>query len=405
MTQSVFDLDSSAENAVLPAPAPWSAVAAIGVGAFALVTAEFLPVGLLPQIAADLGISQGQAGLVITIPGIVAACSAFLTISLVRNFDRRHVLWLLLSLLVVSNVLVACADGLFVLLFGRVLLGIAVGGFWTIGVSLGARLRPDAVGRATSIVFSGVTLGTVLGVPAGTLLGGEFGWRLAFLASTALGAMVLIALVLLLPSIRPERYSGISQLPTVLRLPKVQVGLVAVIFIFIGHFAAYTYVTPFLNQISAVDAGQLSLALLGYGVAGIFGNLLCGWCVERDVRRAVLGTSLLLGCSILLLVCVGQHPFAAAAAVTMWGVGFGMLPIAIQSWIFSSAPDRLETAAALFVALGQMTMGAGALIGGLAIDHYGVMSPLVFGAASTLCGAFWIWARFPGLKGVHGDEP
>ncbi|MFC6335573.1 MFS transporter [Pseudomonas sp. CCM 7891] len=395
MTQQLVGVDSSAGAAALSAPAPWSAVAAIGVGAFALVTAEFLPVGLLPQIANDLAISEGRAGLVITIPGIVAACSAFLTISLARTFDRRHVLWVLLGLLVVSNVLVATANELYVLLLGRILLGIAVGGFWTIGVSLGPRLRPDAVGRATSIVFSGVTLGTVVGVPAGTLLGGAFGWRVAFAVSAVLGAMVVIALMLLLPSIRPERYSGVSQLPPVLRLPKVQVGLVAVVFIFTGQFAAYTYVTPYLNQISGIESGQLSLFLLGYGVAGIFGNVLCGWCVERDVRQAVLSTSLLLGCSMLLLVSMGQYPLVAGAAMVAWGLGFGMLPIAIQSWIFSAAPDRLETAAALFVSTGQLTMGAGALVGGLAIDRYGVVSPIWFGAVGALGGALWIWARFP----------
>lgn len=194
--------------------------------------------GLLPQIASDLAISEGRTGLVITIPGIVAACSAFLTISLARTFDQRHVLWVLLSLLVVSNVLVATASDLSLLLLGRVLLGIAVGGFWTIGVALGPRLRPDAVGRATSIVFSGVTLSTVLGVPAGTLLGGAVGWRAAFAVSAALGLLVVIALMWLLPKIPPERYSGVSHVPMVLRIPKVQVGLVAVVFIFTGQFAA-----------------------------------------------------------------------------------------------------------------------------------------------------------------------
>lgn len=395
MTQQSIEADFTAGGAELAAPAPWSAVVAIGVGAFALVTAEFLPVGLLPQIASDLAISEGRTGLVITIPGMVAAFSAFLTISLARTLDRRHVLWFLLGLLVVSNILVATANELPTLLLGRVLLGIAVGGFWTIGVALGPRLRPDAAGRATSIVFSGVTLGTVIGVPFGTFLGGAFGWRMAFIISAALGSLVVLALIMLLPKIPPERYSGMSHVPAVLRLRKVQVGLVAVFFIFTGQFAAYTYVTPYLNQVSGIESVQLSLLLLGYGVAGVFGNLLCGWFVERDVRKAVLITSLTLGCSMLLLVWMGEYAWVAGAAVVTWGLGFGMLPIAIQSWIFSAAPERLETAAALFVAIAQLTMGAGALLGGMAIDHYGVTSPLWLGAVAALVGALWIWACFP----------
>lgn len=394
MTQHVFEADPSLPLTLHQTPAPWSAVAAIGVGAFALVTAEFLPVGLLPQIANDLAISEGRAGLVITIPGIVAACSAFMTISLARTFDRRYVLLVLLSLLVISNLLVATSTEMYMLLSGRVLLGIAVGGFWTIGVALGPRLRPDAVGRATSIVFSGVTLGTVLGVPIGTLVGGAFGWRTAFAASAVLGCLVVIALMLLLPRIRPEPLSGASQLPVVLRIPKVQMGLVAVVLIFTGQFAAYTYITPFLNQSTGIEPAQLSLLLLGYGVAGVFGNVLCGWCVERDVRLAVRSTALLLGCSMLLLVG-SNHPLVAITAVVSWGLGFGMLPIAIQSWIFSAAPERLETAAALFVSVGQLAMGAGALLGGIAIDQYGVASALWLGAAGVLAGGAWIWMRSP----------
>lgn len=174
-------------------PASWSAVVAIGVGASTLVTTEFLPVGLLPQIAQDLAVSEGQASLMVTAPGIVAAGAALLTISVGKRIQRQHALLVLLSLLVISNAMVACANSLGVLLAARMLLGVAVGGFWTIGVSLGPRLRPDAIGRATSVIFSGVTVGTVAGVPAGTLLGRLLGWRLAFAAFAALVLLVVVA--------------------------------------------------------------------------------------------------------------------------------------------------------------------------------------------------------------------
>ncbi|MDQ0122052.1 putative MFS family arabinose efflux permease [Pseudomonas lini] len=393
MTQTVL-VDSNTTSALTPAPAPWSAVAAIGIGAFALVTAEFLPVGLLPQIANDLAITQGQAGLMITIPGVVAACSALLTIGLTNAFDRSHVLWVLLSLLVVSNSLIACANGLPLLLLGRVVLGVAVGGFWTIGVSLGARLRPDAVGKATSIVFSGVTLGTVAGVPAGTMLGALFGWRMSFAVSAVLAALLVLALVRLLPAIRPEPSSGLTHVPSVLKIPNVQLGLVAVALIFTGQFCAYTYFAAYLGEVSGVEPSALSALLLTYGIAGILGNLFCGWWVGRNLRLAVLSTSLVLGCSMLLLAAIGKNPAAVTLAVVMWGFGFGMLPIAIQSWIFNAAPNHLESAAALFVSMGQLFMGAGALVGGITVDNYGLTSAVWVGAAGTLCGSLWIIARF-----------
>ena len=376
-------------------PASWNAIAALSAGAFALITAEFLPVGLLPQIASDLAISEGQAGLMVTMPGVAAACSAILTISVAKAVDRRFVLWFFLGLMVVSNVLVACASGLHTLLAGRLFLGVAVGGFWTIGVSLGPRLRPGDAGRAKSIIFSGVTLGTVAGVPAGTLLGGLLGWRVAFAVSAGLALLIALALVRLLPVIPPERSSGISQVPVVLRLPKVRVGLIAVVFIFVGQFAAYTYVSPFLAQVSDMGAPQLSGVLLAYGVAGIFGNLFCGWLVGRDVRRAVLGTALLIGGSLLLLLLTRESRLATVAGMVAWGFAFGMLPIAIQSWIFSAAPDHMESVAALFVAITQLAIGAGALVGGLVVDHYGVVGALGLGAGGSLIAAAWIYAAFP----------
>ncbi|PTQ13381.1 MFS transporter [Sphingomonas oleivorans] len=369
-------------------PASWAAVASVGVGAFALVTTEFLPVGLLPQIARDVGISEGQAGLMVTVPGMLAAIAAPLTIAFAGRFDRRHVLWFLLGLLVLSNILVATATSFAALLLGRVLLGIGVGGFWTIGGSLGPRLRPGPQGaRATSLIYSGVSLGTVAGVPAGALVGNLLGWRLAFAGSAAMALLVVVALMLLLPVIRPERSSGLAQVPAVLRLGKVRIGLIGTVLIFIGQFAAYTYITPFLNQVTHIEAAGLSAVLLGYGLAGFLGNLFGGWAVSRDVRLTLVGTAILLGGSVLLLALAGTIPVTAILAVLAWGFGFGMLPIAMQSWMFSAAPDRLESVAALFVSIAQAAIGSGALVGGLAVDRLGVESAFWLGGLAALATA------------------
>lgn len=380
--------------------ASWASIAAIGVGAFALVSAEFLPVGLLPQIASGLGISKGEAGLMITVPGAAAACSALLAISVGQSIDRRYVLWSCLGLMVLSNALVACAPGLNMLLVGRLLLGVAVGGFWTIAVSLGARLRPREAGKATSMIFLGVTLGTVAGVPAGTLLGGLFGWRMAFGLSAALAMFVVLSLIRLLPVIAPEAAAGIRHAPSVLKVRKVRVGLVAVVLIFIGHFAAYTYISPFLAQSHDAGSIEISSALLSYGGAGVFGNLFCGWLVDRDIRRAVLGTALLLGASMLFLIVSRLHPMATSLAVVAWGFAFGMLPIAIQSWIFRAAPERMETVTALFVAITQIAMGAGALLGGILVEQFGAVGAIWLGATASLAAAVWIYLSFPGEERI-----
>ena len=386
--------------------ASWTAVASIAIGAFALVTTEFLPVGLLPQIARDIGITDGQAGLMVSVPGLLAAIAAPSTIALAGRFDRRHVLWLMLGLLVISNVLVAAAVNYPMLLAGRMLLGIGVGGFWTVGVSLGPRLRGEGEGpRATAVIFSGVSLGTVAGVPAGALLGNLMGWRSAFVASALIAALVVLALVILLPRIPPQPGSGLKAIPLVLSRRASRVGLLATLLIFLGQFAAYTYIAPFLNQISHIEAAGLSAVLLGYGVAGFFGNMFGGWAAARDRHLALLGTVALLGGAILLLIGLGANVWAASGAVVAWGFAFGMLPIALQVFLFSSAPDHMESIAALFVSIAQIAIGAGALVGGVFADGFGIPAALWLGAAAALAtGALLVAARGSATAAATGRE-
>ncbi|MEG0884697.1 MAG: MFS transporter, partial [Janthinobacterium sp.] len=254
--------------------APWLAVLSVGIGAFALVTSEFLPVGLLPAMAAELAISKGQAGLMITTPGIVAAFAAiFVTVGSGR-LDRRIVLLALTALLVVSNLLVALAPSYAWILLGRAMLGVGVGGFWAIGSAIGPRLvAPQHASRAMSIIFAGVSLGTVAGVPAGALVGDLVGWRVAFGAASAIAVLVFVGQLLLLPRLPPTQAIRLRQLPMIFGIRKARLGLIATAMLFTGQFAAYTYIAPFLTQISHLAAGTVSAMLLVYGAAGFIGNL------------------------------------------------------------------------------------------------------------------------------------
>ncbi|MYM65393.1 MFS transporter [Pseudoduganella sp. FT55W] len=374
-------------------PASWAAVAAIGVGAFALVTTEFLPIGLLPQISQALSISAGQTGLMVTTPGVVAAIAAPLALGFAGKLDRRHVLCALLALLALSNLAVALADSFAMLMVGRVLLGIAVGGFWTIAGALGPRLRPGPEGgRATSLIFSGISLGTVAGMPAGTLIGGMLGWRTAFGLATAVALLVMLALVALLPSIRLAAGKGLAEIPVVLRMGKVRVGVLAIILVFIGQFSAYTYITPFLVQQSGVPAAAISAVLFGFGALGFIGNLVGGWAISRNVQWAFVAAVLMLALPMLMLLAFAGNVPLSILLVMVWGLGFGLLPIVIQGWLFSAAPAHLESVSALFVATGQAALAGGALVGGLSVDHFGLASAMGIGAAFALATAMLVGA-------------
>jgi predicted MFS family arabinose efflux permease len=377
----------------------WTAVAAIGIAAFALVSTEFLPIGLLPQIARELGLSEGQAGLMVTLPGLLAAIAAPLTIAFAGNIDRRWLLGGLIALLGVSNLMVALSDSFAFILLGRILLGIAVGGFWTIGGSMGPRLKPGAqAARASALILSGVSIGTVAGVPAGALLGEIMGWRWAFGGASVVSVAVLALLMAVLPSLPASATSkGLRDIPGLLADPKIRVGLAAIVLVFVGQFAAYTYISPFLLQVTGIAPVALGAVLLGYGIAGFAGNIVGGWAAGRSLRGALVATALILGFSVLLLVLLGQSAWWAVPLTIVWGLGFGMLPIAMQSWMFGAAPNKLEAVQAIFVSVAQAAIGGGALLGGLVVDHLGISSALWTGAAAAIATAavMWLGAREP----------
>ncbi|GGX77038.1 MFS transporter [Massilia dura] len=391
-------MHATAQHATTPdAPASWLAVGALAASSFALVTTEFLPVGMLPKIAADLAISQGQAGMSVTIPGFVAALAAPLGIAFAGNVDRRKLLALLLALLAASNILVAAAQDAVTFMAGRVLLGIAVGGFWTFAGALGNRLRPGAQGvRANALVLAGVSLGTVAGVPAGALVGELLDWRLAFATAAVLGIVSLVTLLRLLPALPPQAGSGLADMKSLVTGAGSRIALVAALLIFIGQFAAYTYIAPFLHELVGIDGRSLSLVLLVYGMAGFLGNLAGGALAARDPRRTTLFMASMVGAAMLLLPAVRVWPPVVVVLIAVWGFGFGMLPISMQSYLFASAPGRTQAMQAVFVSVGQTAIGGGALLGGLLVDHLSIPAAFYTGGAAAL--ATWLIIAWQGKR-------
>lgn len=381
-------LDSDPAQAAGPTARHWLAAGSVGTAAFALVTAEFLPVGLLPAMAADIGITEGQAGLMVTMAGVLGAIAAPSVTVGAGRLDRRIVLMALVGLLVISNLIVALSTSYPVILLGRLLLGIGVGGFWCIGVAIGPRVVPEPTGtRGTAIIFAGISLGTVAGVPAGTFIGDLFGWRTAFAAAAGIGVAVLIAQALLLPSLPPQRAIRWRDLPALLHVPKARIGLLAAFVMFGGQFFAYTYIAPYLVQITGMGSGVVTSLLLAYGIAGFLGNIVGSWVAGKDARTAVAATALVLGASALALAAFGAIPIAAVAIIVVWGLAFGALPIATQTFMFRAASEALETGAALLVSLIQVAIALGATIGGLTVDGLGLVSTMVAGGIVMMLGA------------------
>ncbi|WUD79814.1 MFS transporter [Streptomyces sp. NBC_00503] len=367
----------------------WGAVGAVALGIFCLITSELLPVGLLTSVGAELGVSDGTAGLMVTVPGIVAAfCAPLVTVGAGR-LDRRFVLVGLIALMAVANLVVALAPGFGVVLAARLLVGVSVGGFWAIAGGIAVRLVPERhVGRATALVFGGVPTASVLGVPAGTLLGELGGWRTAFAAVGGLGLLTLAALLLLLPPLPPTRRITFAQLPALLRHNRgVRAGVAVTFLMVTGQFAAYTFVRPILQDVSGVGAGFVSTLLLGYGAAGVAGNFLAG---GRDAHRTLLAVGASLAV-ILALIATLSGAVAGTVLLLAWGLAFGGVGVSLQSWMIKAAPDEAEVASSLMVAMFNLAIAAGALSGGLVVDGISVSAAPLTGAGLMGLAAVTVW--------------
>ncbi|MCF3640757.1 MFS transporter [Rhizobium sp. TRM95111] len=369
----------------------WGAVFSMSLGVFGLVGAEFLPASLLTPMAAELGVSEGMAGQAVTATAAVALVTSLTITVATRRIDRRFVLLGFSLLLVLSNLLVAMAPNLPLLLAGRILLGVALGGFWTLSAATMMRLVPEAyVARALSVMFSGVSAATVFAAPLGSYLGEVAGWRNVFIAAAVLGAVAFFVQLATLPSLPPRGQSRFGTLVEVLARPAVAVAMLAILLVFTGHFAFFTYIRPFLETVTHVGFTGVSVILLGFGIATFFGNYLGAFLLERSMRLTLALMPLVMGTLALLLAFFGGSLAADAAMVALWGLVFGAVPVAWSTWITRAVPDEAESAGGLFVAAINFAIATGAAAGGALVDLAGVGTVFAASGAILIVAALMI---------------
>ncbi|MFI0484291.1 MFS transporter [Actinomadura sp. 9N215] len=357
--------------------AAWAAVGAVAAATFTVVTSEMLPVGLLTPMGRTLGVSEGIAGLALTVTGLVAAVSAPFIVPALGRTDRRPVVVALLLTLALGNAVAAWSPNVGTLMAGRVLVGVGMGGVWALAASLAGRLVPGrSRGTAIAVAFSGVAIASVLGVPAGTLLGEAAGWRTAFAATGGLAVVLAVVMAVLLPPLPVDRATGLRGTARLAGEPRVRAGLVATALLVSGHFAAYTYVRPVLEDVSGADAGQIGALLLGYGVAGVAGNFASGAGAGRSPRATLLVLGATLAVTVLLVPLLGRSLGGGAALLMLWGLAYGGVSVTVQNWLLAAAPHAEEAASALLVAVFNAAIALGALLGGRAADGLGTASVL-----------------------------
>ncbi|MBV6826026.1 MFS transporter [Pseudomonas sp. PD9R] len=363
----------------------WLSVFSVALGAFAFVTTEYLPVGILPPIANSLGITDGVAGLMVTVPGIVAAFAAPAIMLGAGRMNRRLLLLLLTVILVLSNLVSAVAPTLLVMLLGRALLGVALGGFWAVAIAVAGRLVSESkAAKATALIFAGITLATVFGVPFGTFLGSLFSWRISFAVTAGLALLALIAQGLTLPSLPSREGLQVHALLGFLARKNARRSMLLLALVVAAHFSAYTYIAPFLGREAGFSVSAITSILLGFGLVGMLANFAMASGVARHLRASLGAVVLLM--VIAQLALPQLHGLGVVLAVLIWGIAYGAIPLGVSTWMQLTSPQLPEASSAMLVTMFQVAIASGSLFGGLMVDHHGVPSALWLGAGIGLLG-------------------
>lgn len=356
----------------------WMAMLAMLVTSFSLVSAEFLPAGLLTPMARDLGITEGTAGQVVTATALVGAFSALFSNVLIGRLDRKLVMVGLSALAIASNLLAAFATDFWLLLAARAGLGIALSAFWALSVAVVARLvGTGAIGRGMAMVSLGVSLATIAAPSMGALVGDWFGWRFAMVITAALSGLALLLQLASLPNLPSAQGNSVADVFRLLKRPGIRMGMLAIILLVGGHMTGSVYVRPFLEQITGLTTNEIAMVLGGFGVAAVFGTVAGGRLADVNASWAVAVTGAILALSALALVLLGSGMVAAFAFSALWGFAFGMAPVALQANLSRSAPDALETSGSLMVVSFQAAIMSGAILGGFIVDNYSALANLM----------------------------
>ena len=364
----------------------WGAVAALTLCVATLIASEFMPVSILTPIASDLRLTEGAVGQAISVSGLFAVLTSLTLSSLTAGVDRRSLLLGLTVLMFASGLMVAFAPTYAVLMAGRALPGIVVGGFWSMSAATVMRLLPEhQVPKGLAMLNGGNALATTVAAPLGSFLGQYVGWRGAFFMVVPLAAVTFAWLWRALPAMPPARGARPASALGVLRRPDARIGMAAVALLFTGQFTLFTYLRPFLENVTQISVSILSLILLAMGAAGLLGTWLIGRAVARSLSATLVLAPLMMAAIAIGLVAVGTMALPTAALVAGWGLIGTALPVAWWTWLSRTLPDDAEAGGGLMVAVVQLAITLGAAGGGLLFDAAGHRA--TFLASAGLLGA------------------
>ncbi|HBT5242373.1 TPA: MFS transporter [Klebsiella quasipneumoniae] len=359
---------------------------------FALIASEFMPVSLLTPMAQTLRVTEGMAGQGIAISGAFAVVTSLFISVLAGTLNRKTLLLGLTCIMAISGAVIALAPNYLTYMAGRALIGIVVGGFWSMSAATAMRLVPvHRVPLALAIFNSGNALATVVAAPLGSWLGSVVGWRGAFFCLVPVAIIAFVWQLLTLPSMSVTRQAASRNVFTLFRRRVVTLGMLGVGIFFMGQFTLFTYIRPFLETVTRVDDATVPLVLLVIGVAGFIGTTLIGRVLKRGFYPTLMAIPVLMAITALALIAFGSQVAIVTALLGLWGLISTAAPVGWWAWVPRTFPQNAEAGGGLMVAMVQLSIALGSTVGGLLFDHHGYQSTFLASAAMLIIATVLIF--------------
>ncbi|WP_410565717.1 MFS transporter [Acinetobacter sp. H1(2024)] len=367
----------------------WGAVFVMSLCCAVLIASEFMPVSLLTPISLDLNMSEGQVGQAIAISGIFAVMTSLSISRVFKAWDRRYIILLLTLLMIVSGIVITFAHSAALFMLGRAILGVVIGGFWAMSTSIVMRLVPPlSVPKALGLLNGGNALATTIAAPLGSFLGSIIGWRGAFFCIVPIAIVALIWQFKSMPSLPAILSVEKSKNPFgLLKRPIVLYGMTGILLLFMGQFALFTYLRPFLETVTHVDATMLSILLLILGLAGLVGTFVISLILHQHVYRYLILIPFIMALIAGAFVLGGEHLWFVAILMGLWGFIGTSAPVAWNTWLAQTLHQDAEIGGGLMVAIIQFAITLGATIGGLLYDSHGYSATFYMSTTILLLGA------------------
>ena len=373
----------------------WLPVISLTFAAFIFNTSEFIPIGLLTDIAEDFSITESRAGLLITVYAWVVAIASLPLMLAFSKTENKKLLLSITALFTASHVLSGIASSYNILMLSRMGVACAHAIFWSIVTPLAVKVAPEGKrSAALSFVVSGSSIAMIVGLPLGRAVGIMVGWRMTFLLIAALAGILFLLLYAVLPKTPGDNEVSFKSLPGLLRSKALATIYVLTVIAITGHYTVYSYIEPFLAQIAGFSDAWITAVLSLFGVVGIIGSIVFSRFYDRHsttfIRFAVMG----IAAFVLPLAPVAQWPAAVVVLCILWGLAINSYNLSFQSEIIQAAPHGTAVAMSIYSGIYNVGIGAGALVGGTVCSHIGIGNVGYVGGCIAAAAAIWCLTMF-----------